>query len=444
MDLQNHREVREEVDSKQGMEELFRVLNHPQKAQTLPYKQRNLPESFFNPQHGRNSASHSREGSTDSTNYHSNAVNSLPIVPVHTRSVSSPAAFQQTPLATPKPQTQHFRQHSVDTTLDGEAHLPPGWTSAIAQNGQKYFINHADQVTTWDDPRKILPSSSPAAAPAPQQATPNSSSTLGPLPPGWEQSVTPDGHVYFINHISKNTSWFDPRLTQSQQRSNIRTQLLTGSVPLYQQQQPQQQQPQQQQQTPSPQQPHIRQQLQQSPQGSTDYMKQLKMVQLERERLRAKEEALNKRVREMALLQGITVTTDNLTISSTPSAEPDLQSVNTTGIDPFLGQGGNTHNRENSADSGLGGMGTTYSLPRTPDDFLSNVDEMDATDGQKLQHNSEFNLDTMQGTLDMNASNTETNMDSDDLVPSLQEDISSELLQDVDLNPNKMDILTWL
>jgi hypothetical protein len=31
------------------------------------------------------------------------------------------------------------------------------------------------------------------------------------LPQGWEQGVTPEGEVYFINHVSKTTTWFDPR-----------------------------------------------------------------------------------------------------------------------------------------------------------------------------------------------------------------------------------------
>jgi len=30
-----------------------------------------------------------------------------------------------------------------------------------------------------------------------------------------------------------------------------------------------------------------------------------------------------------------------------------------------------------------GGMGTSYSLPRTPEDFLSNVDEMDQDGGKE-------------------------------------------------------------
>ena len=32
-----------------------------------------------------------------------------------------------------------------------------------------------------------------------------------PLPPGWEQAVTPEGEIYYINHIDKCTSWYDPR-----------------------------------------------------------------------------------------------------------------------------------------------------------------------------------------------------------------------------------------
>lgn len=43
---------------------------------------------------------------------------------------------------------------------------------------------------------------SPASSPAP----------LGPLPEGWEQAATSDGEIYFINHQTRTTSWFDPRI----------------------------------------------------------------------------------------------------------------------------------------------------------------------------------------------------------------------------------------
>ncbi|MEQ2304950.1 hypothetical protein AMECASPLE_032494, partial [Ameca splendens] len=35
-----------------------------------------------------------------------------------------------------------------------------------------------------------------------------------PLPEGWEQAVTADGEMYYIDHINKTTTWDDPRLAQ--------------------------------------------------------------------------------------------------------------------------------------------------------------------------------------------------------------------------------------
>lgn len=35
---------------------------------------------------------------------------------------------------------------------------------------------------------------------------------LGALPEGWEQAITSAGETYFINHINRTTSWFDPRI----------------------------------------------------------------------------------------------------------------------------------------------------------------------------------------------------------------------------------------
>jgi len=46
---------------------------------------------------------------------------------------------------------------------------------------------------------------------APALALP-SSHNLVQLPHGWEQGVTPEGDIYYINHIEKTTSWFDPRI----------------------------------------------------------------------------------------------------------------------------------------------------------------------------------------------------------------------------------------
>ncbi|KAJ2999396.1 hypothetical protein HDV02_003014 [Globomyces sp. JEL0801] len=45
-----------------------------------------------------------------------------------------------------------------------------------------------------------------------QIALQTSTSTLGPLPSGWEMRVTNTGRTYFVDHTSKITTWDDPRL----------------------------------------------------------------------------------------------------------------------------------------------------------------------------------------------------------------------------------------
>nr|5YDX_A Chain A, WW domain with PPxY motif [Homo sapiens] len=34
--------------------------------------------------------------------------------------------------------------------------LPAGWEMAKTSSGQRYFLNHIDQTTTWQDPRKAM------------------------------------------------------------------------------------------------------------------------------------------------------------------------------------------------------------------------------------------------------------------------------------------------
>lgn len=47
-------------------------------------------------------------------------------------------------------------------------------------------------------------------AAAPKSQPP--STGLGPLPEGWEQAISSAGEIYFINHTTRSTSWFDPRI----------------------------------------------------------------------------------------------------------------------------------------------------------------------------------------------------------------------------------------
>ncbi|KAL5481307.1 hypothetical protein EMCRGX_G021442 [Ephydatia muelleri] len=71
--------------------------------------------------------------------------------------------------------------------------LPPGWEAKTTKDGRVYYVDHLTKTTTWDHPLK------------------KSIENL-PLPPGWEKKITPDGRPYFLDHNTKSTQWEDPRL----------------------------------------------------------------------------------------------------------------------------------------------------------------------------------------------------------------------------------------
>lgn len=141
-------------DSETKLDELFNAVIRPKDYQvplTVPMRLRNLPPSFFQqPEKGSKSPSHSRESSTDNTNY-SSGVNSgntnqqptqLPsgLQINHPRAHSSPASLQQA-YSKPLPiQHQHSKQRSFGDLLDDEPPLPPGWEKAKTSTGQTYFL----------------------------------------------------------------------------------------------------------------------------------------------------------------------------------------------------------------------------------------------------------------------------------------------------------------
>ncbi|KTG33563.1 hypothetical protein cypCar_00014740, partial [Cyprinus carpio] len=142
------------------------------------------------------------------------------LTPQHVRAHSSPASLQ---LGAVSPGTlssmgpanappQHLRQSSYE--IPDDVPLPPGWEMAKTPSGQRYFLNHNDQTTTWQDPRKALLQMNQAApaSPVPVQQQNIMNPASGPLPDGWEQAITSEGEIYYINHKNKTTSWLDPRL----------------------------------------------------------------------------------------------------------------------------------------------------------------------------------------------------------------------------------------
>ncbi|XP_074813236.1 transcriptional coactivator YAP1 isoform X2 [Natator depressus] len=390
------------------------------------------------------------------------------LTPQHVRAHSSPASLQLGAVSpgtlTPSgvvtgpgaaPSSQHLRQSSFE--IPDDVPLPPGWEMAKTPSGQRYFLNHIDQTTTWQDPRKAILSQMNVTAPTSppvQQNIMNSAS--GPLPDGWEQAMTQDGEIYYINHKNKTTSWLDPRLDPR----FAMNQRISQSAPVKQ---------------PPPLAP-------QSPQGgvmgggSSNQQQQMRLqqLQMEKERLRLKHQELLRQVRPQAL-RNINPSTANspkrqeLALRSqlptmeqdggsqnpvsSPGMSQELRTMTTNSSDPFLNSG-TYHSRDESTDSGL--SMSSYSVPRTPDDFLNSVDEMDTGDISQSNipsHQNRFPdyLEAIPGTnVDLGTLEGDgMNIEGEELMPSLQEALSSDILNDMEsvLAATKLDkesFLTWL
>lgn len=276
-------------------------------------------------------------------------------------------------------------------------------------------------------------------SPPVQQNMMNSAS--GPLPDGWEQAMTQDGEIYYINHKNKTTSWLDPRLDPR----FAMNQRISQSAPVKQ---------------PPPLAP-------QSPQGgvlgggSSNQQQQMRLqqLQMEKERLRLKQQELLRQVRpqELALRSQLpTLEQDGGTQNpvSSPGMSQELRTMTTNSSDPFLNSG-TYHSRDESTDSGL--SMSSYSVPRTPDDFLNSVDEMDTGDTinqstlPSQQNRFPDYLEAIPGTnVDLGTLEGDgMNIEGEELMPSLQEALSSDILNDMEsvLAATKLDkesFLTWL
>ncbi|XP_061847670.1 transcriptional coactivator YAP1 isoform X1 [Colius striatus] len=456
-----HQIVHVRGDSETDLEALFNAVMNPKGANvphTLPMRLRKLPDSFFKPPEPK---AHSRQASTD-------AGTAGALTPQHVRAHSSPASLQLGAVSpgtlTPSgvvtgpgaSSSQHLRQSSFE--IPDDVPLPPGWEMAKTPSGQRYFLNHIDQTTTWQDPRKAMLSQMNVTAPTSPSVQQNiMNSASGPLPDGWEQAMTQDGEIYYINHKNKTTSWLDPRLDPR----FAMNQRISQSAPVKQ---------------PPPLAP-------QSPQGgvmggsSSNQQQQMRLqqLQMEKERLRLKHQELLRQVRPQAL-RNINPSTANspkhqeLALRSqlptmeqdggsqnpvsSPGMSQELRTMTTNSSDPFLNSG-TYHSRDESTDSGL--SMSSYSVPRTPDDFLNSVDEMDTGDSISQSnipsHQNRFPdyLEAIPGTnVDLGTLEGDgMNIEGEELMPSLQEALSSDILNDMEsvLAATKLDkesFLTWL
>lgn len=410
--------IREDSDSE--LQALFDIpLKGGQRPLQVPMRMRNFPPSFWQPPvlGSKSPSVHSRENSLDNScgPFSPDPVASpQPPVGHHSRANSCPANLGQTLAVSLQHQNHalqnhHLRQQSYDVGGGGDdlGPLPPGWEMAKAPNGQIYFMNHITKSTQWEDPRKAIqqqmlnqlngtasPRSSAVSSPVPNG---QGGVDLGPLPQGWEQSATPEGEMYFIHHLTKRTTWYDPRIPIHAQQ-----------VPLKQRQESTHAQA---------------QKLQQEA--------RLRRLENERRVLQQKRAELNQFItrqqQEREIQQSVTQTQEMMMRHTL--------SEGGTKLDPFLAQtNGDPHIRQESADSGLG-MGSFPNLGTISEDMgMENMDtDLDTT---LTDTNQQIQIQQQQG------------MDTEELIPTLPE-LGEELSRDFintifNTNTPVENELTWL
>uniref|UniRef100_A0A3Q1GQW6 Yes1 associated transcriptional regulator n=1 Tax=Acanthochromis polyacanthus TaxID=80966 RepID=A0A3Q1GQW6_9TELE len=382
-----HQIVHVRGDSETDLEALFNAVMNPKNTivpPSVPMRMRKLPDSFFKPPEPK---SHSRQASTD-------AGSGGVLTPHHVRAHSSPASLQLgavsggslSGMASAGASPQHLRQSSYE--IPDDAPLPAGWEMAKTASGQRYFLNHIDQTTTWQDPRKALLQMNqpppPSSVPVQQQNLMNPASALN------QQRITQSAPV-------KQGGQLPPSHHSAVMGGN----------------------------------------------------NQLRLQQIEKERLRLKQqELLRQRPQELALRNQLPTSMDQ-DGSTNPVSSPmaqDARTMTANSSDPFLNSG-TYHSRDESTDSGL--SMSSYSVPRTPDDFLNSVDEMDTGDST-VPRFPDY-LDAIPGTdVDLGTLEGESMaVEGEELMPSLQEALSSDILNDMEsvLAATKIDkesFLTWL
>lgn len=304
-------------------------------------------------------------------------------------------------------------------------------STAQLQNVQIQPQRFAQQA---QQPQQIIqnlnPQSNPTQ-PALQQQQPINGNLIihqTKLPDGWEERKTENGQIFYLNHITRSTTWLDPRMQHANKPD------LTNRPPppdMHQQQVVVQQQVNEQpavqqiaaEQGIIQQQQAIIQQQQQAPQQiltvnqnssnesiPNDCQQRVDQLHLEVAKIRKRNnEILNQ---QQLFSQSMVVNQKENDAAAINHHHSNSNNLNTAGMDPFLS--GENHSRQESADSGIdSGLGREYSLPNTPDDMLVLEDEFIGLESLAI---TSMDLDENMEHDDMLPNGMETNYNAADIL----------------------------
>jgi len=114
--------------------------------------------------------------------------------------------FSVAPQYVPQQNVQDLSNSGVPDIY--ETNLPPGWEARWDASTQKpYWVDHVNHMSSWVDPRQTYTAPPVMQPPSYNQVT---TGTQVPLPFGWREATSPEGHVYYINDNLQITQWQRP------------------------------------------------------------------------------------------------------------------------------------------------------------------------------------------------------------------------------------------
>ncbi|KAK4469495.1 hypothetical protein MN116_007041 [Schistosoma mekongi] len=176
-------------DPNSSLQELFNPVSQ---RQQVPLHQRNLPKSFFVPPGDVNDNSRFQKLSS----VHYNERNSTDFVVFHSKANSSPACLDAALRSSvPTNVPSHNHQKSLDVASKYKQEFSPDF--AFSDSCSPGFLQ--TQRDTQQTPLIYRPTMTFA---------------ISELPIGYDMAINESNQVYFLNHQTQETTWFDPRIPE--------------------------------------------------------------------------------------------------------------------------------------------------------------------------------------------------------------------------------------